>query len=505
MFSDMRTKTVAFPDVAVGDTMVLSYKLTEKEATFPGNFSMLQTFSKFGVYDDVQVSLSAPATLALRIFSRGVEGGEAPSSNGRRNWAWSYKNLQIATPEAGAVSAVDYGPLIVATTFKDYGALAEAYNARAKTKATQTDRIRKLANDLTQNAHTPRDQAKALYDWVSQNIKFAGNCVGVGSVVPHDADVVLANRMGDCKDHTTLLQSLLAVKGIASTPTLINAGDAYTLPEAPCIEAFDHVISYIPSLDLYADSTSPYTAFGDLPLGDAGKPVVQTVDFKGIQHTPMPKWNDMAMNSTTTMKINADGSAEGETEIDSTGELAGGTRYAMMYLQPNMEDKMVRRALAAQGFTGTGTLSIGNVHELTDSYKYGSKYKISDAINLPGPGAMYVRSPFDGVGAVSHFLADASEPAATVDFICFPGNAKSVVTISLPKGVKVLAMPKDVEVKGKYQTYKATYEQKQGTVTAVRVVEDRTPGPVCAPAVAADYKQFSTGVRKDLRAQLLYQ
>jgi hypothetical protein len=37
------------------------------------------------------------------------------------------------------------------------------------------------------------------------------------------------------------------------------------------------------------------------------------------------------------------------------------------------------------------------------------------------------------------------------------------------------------------------------------VVEDRTPGPVCAPAVAADYKQFSAGVRKDLRAQLLYQ
>ena len=32
MFSDIRTKTVAFPDVAVGDTVVLSYKLTQKEA-----------------------------------------------------------------------------------------------------------------------------------------------------------------------------------------------------------------------------------------------------------------------------------------------------------------------------------------------------------------------------------------------------------------------------------------------------------------------------------------
>jgi transglutaminase-like putative cysteine protease len=505
MFSDSQTKTVAFPDVAVGDTVVLSYKLTEKEATFPGNFSMMQTFSKFEVYDDVQVSLSAPTTLALQVFSRGVQGGEAPSSNGRRNWTWSYKNLQIATPEDAAVSPVDYGPLIVATTFKDYGALAEAYNARAKSKATQTDRIKKLANDLTQNTHTPREQAKALYDWVAQNIKFAGNCVGVGSVVPHDADVVLANRMGDCKDHTTLLQSLLAVKGIASIPTLINAEDAYTLPPAPCIEAFNHVISYIPSLDLYADSTSPYTAFGELPTGDAGKPVVQTVDYKGIQHTPMRKWNAMAMYATTMMKINADGSAEGETELEATGDMAGRTRYSMMYLQPNMEDKVVRRALAAQGFTGTGTLSIGDVHELTDSYKYGSKYKVSDAMNMPGPGAMYIRSPFDGVGPVSRFLADATEPDPTVDFVCSGGYAKSVVTITLPKGVKVLARPKDVEVKGKVETYKATYTQKEGTVTAVRVLEDRTPGPVCSPAVVPDWKQFSEGVRKDFRGQLLYQ
>ena len=505
MFSDMRTKTVAYPDVAVGDTVVLSYKLTQKEATFPRNFSMLQSFSKFQVYDEVQVSLSSPASLGLHVFQRGVEGGEAPSSHGRHNWAWSYKNQQVATPETGSVSPFDYGPLIVATTFQDYGALAAAYDARAKTKSVQTDRIKKLANDLTQNAHTPREQAKALYDWVSQNIKFAGYCVGAGEVVPHDADVVLANKMGDCKDHTTLLQALLATRGIASTPTLINSGDAYTLPEAPCIQAFNHVISYIPSLGLYADSTSSYTPFGSLPIGDTGKPVVQTVDFKGIQHTPMPDWKDHGSNSTTVMKINADGSGEGETEIDSKGEIADWTRYDMTYLQPNMEDSMVRRALAANGFTGTGTLVKDDVKVIADTYKYGSKYKISDAINLPGPGAMYIQSPFDGAGGIARFLADAGQPDPTVDFVCSSGYARNEVTISLPKDVKVMAVPRNVEVKGKYQTYKATYQLKGGTVTAVREIEDRTPGPVCAPSVAADYKKFAVGLRKDLRAQLLYQ
>jgi transglutaminase-like putative cysteine protease len=503
MFSDIRTKTVAFPDVAVGDTVVLSYKLTQKEATFPRNFSLLQSFSKFEVYDEVKISLSAPTSLELRVYSRGVEGGEAPTSDGHRNWAWSYRNQQVATPESSAVSSRDYGPLIVATTFKDYGALAAAYNARAKAKSEPTNRIRKLANDLTLNAHTPREQARVLYNWVSHNIKFAGNCVGVGAVVPHDVDVVLANRMGDCKDHTALLQAPLAAKGIASTPALINSGSSYTLPEAPCIEAFNHVISYIPSLDLYSDSTSEYTPFGSLPLSDAGKPVIQTADFTGIRHTPAANWKDHGWHATTVMNIHPDGSADGETETDSKGSYAERIRYAITYLQPNIEDSTVRRTLAANGFTGTGILVKGNLKDLTDSYKLGSKYKISDAMNLPGPGAMYLRSPFESAGSIAS--VSANEPDRTVDFTCVGGYSKQEITIHLPKNVKVHAIPKSVDLKGKYQTYKATYQLKGNTVTAIRETEDRTPGPVCAPAVAAEYKKFATGVRKDFRAQLLYE
>ncbi|HEV2171307.1 MAG TPA: transglutaminase-like domain-containing protein, partial [Candidatus Binatus sp.] len=383
--------------------------------------------------------------------------------------------------------------------------IAAAYDARAKSKAGQTDSIKKLANELTQNAHTPREIAKALYDWVSQNIKFAGNCVGVGTVVPHDADVILANRMGDCKDHTTLLQALLAAKGIASTPTLINSGDAYTIPDAPCIEAFNHIITYIPSLKLYADSTSPYTSFGSLPEGDEGKPVVKTIDFKGIEHTPMPNWREQGSTTVTVMKIAPDGSAEGETKISAKGDNADSWRYSMIYLQPNMEDSTVRRALAQNGFAGIGTLDKGDLEVRTATYSYGAKYKISDAISLPGPGATYLQSPFDRVGRLTEFLYGVGEPDPTVDFSCFGGYARSEITIVLPKDVKVLAMPKNAEIKGRYQTYRATYQQKDGTVTAVREIEDSTPGPVCKPAMAADFKQFTTAVRKDLRRQLLYE
>ena len=79
----------------------------------------------------------------------------------------------------------------------------------------------------------PRERARLLYEWVSRNITYGGNCIGVGAVVPRDLDVVLDNRMGDCKDHATLLQSLWSAAGLRSEQVLVNAGEQYDLARRP--------------------------------------------------------------------------------------------------------------------------------------------------------------------------------------------------------------------------------------------------------------------------------
>ena len=82
-----------------------------------------------------------------------------------------------------------------------------------------------------------------------------------------------------------MLQALLAAKGIASTPVLINAGAAYSLPPVASTDVFDHMINYIPALGLYVDSTSRYTPFGSLPFADSDKPVVHTIGFTEVRRT----------------------------------------------------------------------------------------------------------------------------------------------------------------------------------------------------------------------------
>jgi len=65
--------------------------------------------------------------------------------DGRMQWVWTHENREIALPEAGSVDPVDYGPRIFISSFKDYGAMAQAYEERARAKAAVTDKIRTLA------------------------------------------------------------------------------------------------------------------------------------------------------------------------------------------------------------------------------------------------------------------------------------------------------------------------------------------------------------------------
>ena len=108
----------------------------------------------------------------------------------------------------------DEDPGYIISTFNTQEEVAKAYGLRATPKALPSERVKKLADDITKDKKSNDDIAHSLYDWVATNITYAGNCVGLGAVVPHDLDFILDNKMGDCKDHATLLQSLLSAKNI---------------------------------------------------------------------------------------------------------------------------------------------------------------------------------------------------------------------------------------------------------------------------------------------------
>lgn len=506
LFSDIKAKAIIFPDVAVGDKVSYSYKLTRKTPYYPGQFSMTEVFTHFLVYNDVRIRVSVPLnSLDLKVFASGVEGGRIEDKDGRAQWVWTYENTKLAVPEYGSVDPLDYGPRIIVSSFKDYGAIAAAYEDRAKPKAAVTDKVRTLAEELTAGVSEPRERAKILYTWNAKNIHFAGNFMGIGSIVPHDAETVLANRLGDCKDHAALYQALLAAVGIESTPVMLNTGESFKLPEPPSTKALDHVITYIPSLDLYADTNSEYVPFGTLPPQDCGKPVIHTGNYNGLRQTPPVNYDALTSSMKMVIHIKDDGSADGETNIEEKGIMAIAARAAMSRLQPNMEDLLIRRVLQSSGFTGTGTLIKSDSQELSDSYAYGFKYHLNNAVNLPGPGACAIGPAIPSMHPVAEAVSGLNLPERTLDFGCFGDVSSEEYTIQFPANVTITALPKDVHLTGSVEKYDATYRRDGNTVTVVRRFEDRTKGPVCTPEDDKLYRPIAREILKDLKAQILFQ
>lgn len=505
VFSDISTLTVVFPEVAVGDTVEFAYRLTQTEPMFPGHFSVMNAFSKLSAFDDVKVTIDAPASLWAQHEARQMAETRS-EKDGRVTLQWTFQNRQPVKSKRRdwTVYEVEKEPGYAFSTFRSYAEIAEAYGARARSKAAVTERVQKLAEEIVKDRKTPRDQARALYDWVAANITYAGNCIGVGAVVPHDIPFILDNRMGDCKDHATLLQALLAARGIDSTQALVNAGSLYSLPKIPVVSSVNHVINYLPGLNVFVDSTSQTTPFGMLPTSDIGKPVLLVDGFRDGVKTPVPPIGSNRQRVKTTVTIGADGTAQGEIDISLNGVFAENARASLRQMPMDRLDEVVENVFRGMGYIGSGKAHLDDPKALLDSYHYKVNFEVKELVSLPGPGAFHIYPLFSTEAPVQRYLAAATEQEESVDTVCRSGTSVEEYTYHFPGNLKVLAVPDDMQVANDFLSYRATYRLKGNTLTVKRSVDDRTPGNICTPAMASAYKTFAIQAARNVRAQVIY-
>ena len=507
VFSDQTTLTVVFPDVAVGDTVVFSYRLVATEPMFPGHFSTAEEFSEYSAFDDVRVRFDYPAALWVQYDARRMTEVENSQKGGRKVVEWSYRNPQPVRDKRTDYSVYDpeKNPGVAFSTFKGYGDIAAAYGVRARPKAAVTERIQKLADEVSKDKATPRDTARSLYNWVATNITYAGNCIGLGAVVPHDIDFILDNRMGDCKDHATLLEAMLAAKGISSTQVLVNAGSTYKLPKVPVVSMVNHVLNYIPDLDLYVDSTSNSTPFGMLPFSDQGKPVLWVNNYREGTRAPStpPGTNQQYMK--TVISIRPDGSATGSVDVQLKGAFAVNSRARFRGFSKDYEADVMKNVFQSLGVIGNGEFTKDDPTDLLDTYRYGATFEAKDLVVVPGPGAFSIQPLLFSEAPVSEFIGTAVRDfEGTDEMVCSGGYSTEEYVYEFPKGMKLLAAPDDFKLEKGDLSYTATYSLKGNVLAVKRTFDDRTRGSVCSIQEVTAFKSFAQQAKPNFRAQVVY-
>jgi transglutaminase-like putative cysteine protease len=505
LYSDETTISVIFPDLAVGDTTVFSYRVTNREGMFPNQFSIAHSFSRFQANDDTSIRITAPSTMKLRHEAYFLTPLKPVEKDGKQILEWTYQNKQPEkwTPADNGISSVGDSPSLYVSTFTGYKEIAEAYGSRATPKAVVTDRVKTLAEQVAGGRSTPEAQARALYDWVARNITYGGNCIGIGAVVPRDLDVVLDNRMGDCKDHATLLQALLAARNIESEQALVNSGSRYDLPKVPVVSTVNHVINYIPAMNLYLDATASTIPFGMLPMSLGEKPVLLVSHYREGARIPTTSQYGHAQVMRTKIRINPDGSASGTTQVNLKGYPALTLREAMRGMPSGQDELVVRKFLESQGTHGTGSLRKDDPTELLDAYNFSISFDLEDLLLVASTTGMPIKPVSSSVIPIGMFTRGAYEPEPKKATSCSGGSSIEEYVYEFPSSMTIVGFPKDYAFSSPAIDYKATYRKSGNELTVTRELRDKTTTNVCTAGYAAEYRKSTRNILRDLRSQVL--
>jgi transglutaminase-like putative cysteine protease len=503
MFQDMQVKSVIYPDVAVGDKLYSKIRHVRRTAMFPGQFTDA-TYPLFRPTTQLTLIYDLPSDMKLRADDPGFKASAPQRHDDRTVYRWDYQQADNPRIESDTIAYADYGRHLFVSTFNDFAEVGLAYDHAAAVAATPTARITAKARELTQGLSDPRAQALAIDNWVRKNIRYVAVYIGNGGLEPHNAEAVLDNRYGDCKDHATLMEALLRAVGIDSTPVLINAGNSYKLAPVASLGQFNHAINYIPSLDLYLDSTAENISAGYLPVWDLDKTVILTRSGK-LGHTPVTQLGKI--KNRYTVRIADDGSARFDFTRDQLGWWEEEVRYEQRNWRKEDQQRFVESLLKTFGVKGSGDVLLGDLDDKTagHGYSYSLRGQGENWVYLPGTVGVSTSSSLY-IGLAQQVFGLTNEATRTQPFVCPENDYEEQATYEFPQRAALLAVPPDVHIASPYFQYRAEFKQVDGKLLIARSFKSGKAGTkVCTPE---DYVAMQADIKKmvrDLRSQFILQ
>ncbi len=288
-----------------------------------------------------------------------------------------------------AVSYSDFSPFIRLSSYQSHIEFAQIYEEKTKAMSAVTPTVRKLADQITQGITEPKEQARALYNWVSREIRYVAIYLGDGGYVPHFSDSIIRNRYGDCKDKNTLLVALLSAKGIEASSALINSSSSYVLPNLVTLNTFNHVITYLPQWDMYVDATQEFAPFGVLAFLELDKPTLLTA-LGRVGRTQKPDAAQNKVSTRVTMTVDPDGKIHGTSHTHYFGVEDLEARPNYEGIGSVREKKIIDDHLGIFRQIGTGKFIPSDPYDLNYPFEVKTEFSIEAITNMPGYGAMGV-------------------------------------------------------------------------------------------------------------------
>ena len=346
----------SIPGIKVGETLHVKTRRTVTKSRVKDQWADMEIFESTMPIVRTSVRIDGPLSRPLKKIAVRNPLGNVVSSvvtNGERVvYSWTAENSPQMFPEPAMPPYWTQGQNLRVSTASSWQELSKWYwdvsvPHLEKTNAAMTNKVEEIMGSVGANA-APIDKVRAMYKFVSQEIRYMGLTMEDTSpgYAPHDVDLTFDNRYGVCRDKAALLVAMFRIAGFESYPVLISVSAAKMDNEVPT-PFFNHAIVAV-KLDgdyILMDPTDESSR--DLCpayLGDCSY-LVAHPSGEGLRTAPVVPPSKNAVTVVGSGRLGKDGSLLADHSILFCGINDNAFRRHLLSLKPEQRRELFERAV----------------------------------------------------------------------------------------------------------------------------------------------------------------
>lgn len=177
--------------------------------------------------------------------------------------------------------------------------------------------------DLIKDKNSDLEKAKAIYQWVQQNVHYVAFEDGMGGFIPREASDIFQKLYGDCKDMANLLNEMFRYAQLNSNLTWIGTRHKpYTYADVPTPQVDNHMITnvVIDGKSYFMDATDKFCPFPFPSTFIQGKEALIGKTEKEFKIEKIPEVESGTNKTTILMKLNLENSSiVGDASVSVSG------------------------------------------------------------------------------------------------------------------------------------------------------------------------------------------
>ena len=223
---------LSVPGLEIGDTLhYIAYDQTTKTVV-PNTWSDYQTFESDHPIQHMTYQVIAPTNrplkkIALKAEIPGTVVFDEKTNAANITYTWRIQNVPRMFEEPNMPEQNTVVQRLLVSTIDTWEELSTWYWELCQPRfATATPEMQTKANELTANCGSTEEKIKAIFNFVSQEIRYMGITPEeeAPGYEPHDVNITFENRYGVCRDKAALLAAMLRLVDIEAFPVIIMAG-----------------------------------------------------------------------------------------------------------------------------------------------------------------------------------------------------------------------------------------------------------------------------------------